>query len=161
MKEIKLQGPRSRDKYFTTKVLSYTDEYFILHSEEWMKDGKFVCAAKLFDQNVIIVDDLFMELSDITKRFIILHEIGHSQPEIRALRGNKSDYEYFVERNKNARNGILSPEELAADNYALSKMNIEDKKELINGLYKVKHKLPLIAQKEMNLRIENIKKVLE
>ena len=38
MKEIKLQGPRSRDKYFTTKVLSYTDEYFILHSEEWMKD---------------------------------------------------------------------------------------------------------------------------
>lgn len=127
--------------------------YILRKSDKFVKQNKAIfciCAYSEFtDSNgksvivpVIVTDDLYEELSENTKRFIILHELGHFNLQI----------DKIVARNNYKRNLL---DEFQADEYAMPTLGTE---KVISALKEMKNMLLLPdVSKEMRKRIQNIK----
>lgn len=136
---------------FSTEINE--EGYIIRKSDRFVKQNKVIyclCGfSRFIDTNgqyvsvpVIVTDDLFDELSENTKRFIILHELGHFNLHI-----DKIVAQANYTRNLN--------DEFQADEYAIPELGVEN---VIKALKEMKDTvfLPELSI-EINKRIKNIR----
>lgn len=141
--------------------LYYVDGYSVYYSHESMVVSGLLVAVAIQDfwfGKRIIVDDNFKNLSQVGKRFVIAHEIGHFEDE--KLNLDSSIKEKSKERMASASKNEVIREEAFADTYAALYIGIDNAIKALREIGKVSNSYRLKGEdKEIDLRIEALKKL--
>lgn len=105
--------------------------------------------------SVIIVDDLFFELSANGQRFTLLHEEGHCLDEIDM---ETPMYKKNKERRKAVKKGVVFHEELVADEYAAKKLGVDNALLALIEIEDIFSSVSFGKNKEFSLRREALLK---
>ena len=121
-----------------------------------MLKSKGYTFACLIEGNVILTDDMFDQLSDNAKMFLLLHELGHKENNHIEFMKERyaSAQEVVKERNAMVKMNQVQRYELEADAYALNFMSAQEVVDAIEEVNQVSYKTYYARNKELDLRKE-------
>ena len=132
-----------------------------IHYDKLTKSMGIAFAAAL-PSNHIVVDDMFMSLSDNAKAFILLHEAGHVEYDhSKYLEEHyKSNQDVLLTRNKMMKKGEVMDIEQVADKFAADRIGIQNSIKALEEMYRTQYEIMGTKNKEVLLRIDILKKYL-
>ena len=130
-KLVSMENASVEEKMQLEGVKCVGDLVYVQFDEVLMECGYFLaCTAG----NIIMTDRHFEELSENTKRFLLLHETGHQVYKHNEYLATKSQEEVFTERLNYISKNKVMPIELEADAYALNFMTKEEAYEALQEM---------------------------
>lgn len=155
-------------KLIKERTVGITNTVPIVRWPELVIGGGYACLAYMtpfkygplsFIEELIVVDDNFLELPDVQKTFLIYHELGHREyGHTNKMKTPWATRRALKKRIKCIKKGRVIQDELDADAYAVKNIGKEAGIAALTSLLDVINESEL-SNKELLLRIQQIEKM--